>query len=252
VVIEIRDDGAGLDRERILAKAVERGLVPAGTALSEHETLQLIFEPGFSTAAQVTNLSGRGVGMDVVRRNITGLRGSIEIESPAGQGTLVRIRLPLTLAIIEGFLVGVGDAAFVLPLDRVVECIEMPEGLRPEQGVLHLRGQALPLVRLREQLGVDSPARTRRQNVVVVDCEGHRAGVVVDALLGEFQTVIKPLGAMFARLRGISGSTILGSGEVALILDVPELLDAASRAEVHEFSDRRSRTPVDRPIPVAS
>ncbi|HZX81330.1 MAG TPA: chemotaxis protein CheA [Lysobacter sp.] len=244
VVIEIHDDGAGLDRARIHAKAVERGLVPAGAMLTDHETFQLIFEPGFSTAAQVTNLSGRGVGMDVVRRNITDLRGSIEIESIAGQGTTVRIRLPLTLAIIDGFLVGVGDAAFVLPLDRVVECIEMPEALRPEQGVLDLRGQALPLIRLREQLGIETTPRTRRQNVVVVDCSGRRAGLVVDALLGEFQTVIKPLGALFARLRGISGSTILGSGEVALILDVPELLDAALRIESQRLSVRQPGTPV--------
>jgi two-component system chemotaxis sensor kinase CheA len=230
VVIEIRDDGAGLDRERILAKAVERGLVLPGSTLSDREVYQLIFEAGFSTAAQVTNLSGRGVGMDVVRRNITDLRGTIEIDSPVGEGTTIRIRLPLTLAIIDGFLVGVGDAAFVLPLDRVVECVEMPEALRPEQSVLDLRGRALPLVRLREQLHVETRQRTRRQNVVVVDCGDTQAGFVVDALLGEFQTVIKPLGALFNGLRGISGSTILGNGEVALILDVPELVGAAVRA----------------------
>lgn len=232
VVIEIADDGAGMDRARILAKARERGLVGEHASPSDHDVLQLVFEPGFSTAAAVTNLSGRGVGMDVVRRNITALRGSIEIDSPPGRGTIVRIRLPLTLAIIEGFLVGVGDAAYVLPLDRVVECVEMPADAPGWRGYLDLRGHALPLLRLRDRLGVSAASRTRRENVVVVDCGGRRAGLVVDALLGEFQTVIKPLGPLFAGLDGISGSTILGTGDVALILDLPALVAAAERPDV--------------------
>lgn len=242
VVIEIRDDGAGLDRERIIAKAVDRGLLLPGESPPDDEVFALVFEAGFSTAAQVTNLSGRGVGMDVVRRNISELRGTIEIESPPGQGTCVRIRLPLTLAIIDGFLVGVGDAAFVLPLDRVIECIEMPIDETGAKGYLDLRGQALPLVHLRDRLGIAAPSRTRRRNVVVVDCDGRRAGFVVDVLLGEFQTVIKPLGPLFAALRGISGSTILGSGEVALILDVAALVDAAARVDAPSHPDRQFRT----------
>ncbi|GAB6196973.1 chemotaxis protein CheA [Lysobacter xanthus] len=231
VVIEITDDGAGMNRERILAKARERGLVGANATPPDHELLQLVFEAGFSTADTVTNLSGRGVGMDVVRRNITALRGTIEMHSPAGAGTTVRIRLPLTLAIIEGFLVGVGDATYVLPLDRVVECIEMPAGAPARRGYLEVRGHALPLLRLRDQLRIDSVARTRRENVVVVECAGQRAGIVVDELLGELQTVIKPLGPLFAGLRGVSGSTILANGQVALILDIPQTVETAVSLE---------------------
>jgi len=247
IVIEINDDGAGLDRDRILAKARERGLVAPGQTPGEHEILQLIFEPGFSTATSVTNLSGRGVGMDVVRRNINALRGTVEIDSVPGQGTRVRIRLPLTLAIIDGFLVTAAASSFVLPLDTIVECLELPVDLPEDAGYLDLRGQALPLLRLREQLGLHGE-RTRRENVIVVDCAGRRAGVVVDALLGEFQTVIKPLGRLFEGLSGISGSTILGCGDVAMILDVPRLLDTAASHETRFFPDRQSRAaavPVD-------
>ncbi|WP_189455896.1 chemotaxis protein CheA [Cognatilysobacter bugurensis] len=229
ILIEIRDDGAGMDRDRILAKGRERGLVPAGHTPGDQEILQLIFEPGFSTADTVTNLSGRGVGMDVVRRNIHALRGSVEIESTAGAGTTIRIRLPLTLAIIEGFLISAAASHFVLPLDLIVECLEMPLALPRDAGYIDLRGQPLPLLRLREQLGLHGE-RARRENIVVVDCAGQRAGVVVDALLGEFQTVIKPLGPLFAQLKGVSGSTILGTGEVALILDVAALVDIAASA----------------------
>lgn len=244
VLIEISDDGRGLDRDRILAKGIERGVVQAGAVLTDAEVFALIFEAGFSTAAEVTDLSGRGVGMDVVRRNIAGMRGTIELDSRAGEGTTVRIRLPLTLAIIDGFLIGVGNAVFVLPLERVVECIELPSALREGQGYLDLRGHALPLLPLREQLQVGGTKRSRRQSVVVVDCDGYRVGLVVDALLGEFQTVIKPLGPLFAHLKGISGSTILGSGEVALILDVNELAVAAGRCDSRSFSDRQPGTPV--------
>lgn len=241
ILIEIRDDGAGMDRDRILAKGRERGLVPAGHTPSDQDILQLIFEPGFSTADAVTNLSGRGVGMDVVRRNIHALRGSVEIDSARGVGTTIRIRLPLTLAIIEGFLVGVAASRFVLPLDMIVECVEMPAGLARDVGYVDLRGQPLPLLRLREQLGLHGE-RSRRENIVVVDCAGQRAGLVVDALLGEFQTVIKPLGPLFAQLEGISGSTILGTGEVALILDVAALVHAAgANASSHFLLSERPR-----------
>ena len=274
ILITVADDGGGLNRERILAKAVERGLLKPelAAALPDHEVWTLIFEPGFSTADAITDLSGRGVGMDVVKRNIEAIRGSIDIQSTAGQGTAMRLRLPLTLAIIDGFMVQSAGRTYVLPLDSVVECMEYAPAER-RQGYLNLRGEVLPLLHLREALGgvddspharpgslppegaapalgrpgggVDNPharpgslpgsggAHTStsapRHNVVVAQTAGQRAGLVVDALLGEYQTVIKPLGALFAHLQGISGSTILGNGEVALILDVPTLLGRANR-----------------------
>lgn len=233
IVLEIADDGAGLNRDRILEKALERGLVPPGASPTDQEIYNLIFEPGFSTAQAVTNLSGRGVGMDVVKRNITLLRGTVDLDSQPGQGTVVRIRLPLTLAIINGFLVGIGQSTYVIPLDMVQECIELSEDdgvASREQGYLDLRGEVLPLVYLRDHFNHEGPA-ARRQNVVVVRYADLKAGLVVDDLLGEFQTVIKPLGKLFGALRGISGSTILGSGAVALILDVPALLTQIAQTE---------------------
>ncbi|UOK40486.1 chemotaxis protein CheA [Pseudomonas palleroniana] len=233
IVIEIADDGAGLNRERILEKAQERGLVASGAVLSDQEIYNLIFEAGFSTAEAVTNLSGRGVGMDVVKRNITLLRGTVDLDSRPGQGTVVRIRLPLTLAIINGFLVGIDHCTYVIPLDMVQECVELDELQRQssrDQGYLDLRGEVLPLVHLRDHFNHEGPP-ARRQNVVVVRYAEHKAGLVVDDLLGEFQTVIKPLGKLFGALRGISGSTILGSGAVALILDIPALLNQIVQQE---------------------
>ncbi|SDB67719.1 two-component system, chemotaxis family, sensor kinase CheA [Pseudomonas sp. NFACC23-1] len=221
IVIEVADDGGGLNTAKILRKAIERGLVNEGQHLVDQDIFNLIFEPGFSTAEQVSNLSGRGVGMDVVKRNITALRGSVELDSIEGQGTTLRIRLPLTLAIIDGFRVEVGSASYVIPQDMVVECIELPanEGL----DYLNLRGEVLPLIRLRELFDI-AGAPARRENVVVVQFAGQRAGLMVDRLLGEFQTVIKPLGKVFGQVNGIGGFTILGSGEVALILDVAGLV----------------------------
>ncbi len=224
IVIEVSDDGGGLKRDRILAKAIERGLVEPGRNLSDNDIYGLIFEPGFSTAEQVTNLSGRGVGMDVVKRNITALRGSVGVTSSEGQGTTVSVRLPLTLAIINGFLVEVGKTVYVIPLDTIEECIEFSSV--PGQDYTDLRGQVLPFVRLRSVFGVVGSA-PRRENIVVLRHAGHRIGVVVDTLLGEFQTVIKPLPQMFNQVRAISGSTILGSGDVALILDVAALFKAS-------------------------
>jgi len=221
IVIEVSDDGGGLDRERILAKAVERGLIEPDRKLSDQEIYGLIFEPGFSTAAAITNLSGRGVGMDVVKKNITALRGTVTVDSAPGLGTTVTVRLPLTLAIIDGFLVGLGTATFVVPLDMIDECIEF--AAEPGHDYTNLRGQVLPFIRLRSLFGVTTPP-PRRESIVVVKHAGQRVGLVVDALHGEFQTVIKPLGRMFSQLRCISGSTILGSGEVALILDVPAIV----------------------------
>jgi len=223
IVIQVSDDGGGLRKEKILAKAIERGLVDADRKLTDAEIYNLIFEAGFSTAEKITNLSGRGVGMDVVKRNITALRGSVDVGSSEGQGTTVTVRLPLTLAIIDGFLVQVGDSVFVIPLDTIEECIEF--AAEPGQDYSNLRGQVLPFIRLRSLFHIGG-APTRRESIVVLRFGKVRAGLVVDTLLGEFQTVIKPLSPIFSEVRCISGSTILGTGDVALILDVGALLQA--------------------------
>ncbi len=230
IVIQVSDDGGGLNREKILAKAVERGLVEAGRAMSDGEIYGLIFEPGFSTADQITNLSGRGVGMDVVKRNITALRGSVAIASEPGRGTTVTVRLPLTLAIINGFQVGVGNSVFVVPMDMVDECVEFSAEVGHDY--TDLRGQVLPFIRLRDLFEV-SGKPSARQNIVVVKHAGQKFGLVVDGLMGEAQTVIKPLSKVFAQVRGISGSSILGSGDVALILDVPLLMQEAQETRTH-------------------
>ncbi|ULA66072.1 MAG: Signal transduction histidine kinase CheA [Nitrospira sp.] len=231
IVIEVSDDGGGLNRERILKKARERGLVGETQVLSERDTYNLIFEPGFSTAQQISNLSGRGVGMDVVKRSIESLRGTVELMTKERLGTTVQIRLPLTLAIIDGFLVGVGRNRYVIPLDMVLECVEMPETERKaagREGHVTLRGKVLPFLRLRHVFDLGGDAG-QRENIVVVQYGGQKIGLVVDSLLGEFQTVIKPLGTLFSQLRGFGGFTILGTGEVALILDVPALITAKTQ-----------------------
>jgi two-component system chemotaxis sensor kinase CheA len=228
VVIEVSDDGGGLKRDRILAKATERGLISPGEVLTDAQIYALIFEPGFSTAETVTNLSGRGVGMDVVKRNISALRGTVEVHSEEGKGSEVRIRLPLTLAIIEGFEVGVGRSHFVIPLDLVEECVDAGSGgdAQPSASAGHisLHGSVLPLIRLRDMFSIEQDA-ARRQSIVVVRSAGKRVGIMVDELLGELQAVIKPLSKLFSELKGIGGSTILGTGKVALILDIPGLIE---------------------------
>lgn len=228
ILIRIEDDGRGINRERVLQRAWNRGLVEQGVVPSDDAINMLIFEPGFSTAEQVTNLSGRGVGMDVVRRNIEALRGTLKLTSHPGQGLQVDIRLPLTLAIIDGFLVGVGKSKFVLPLESVVEVIEAGgNSIKVDASGRHcleLRGAVLPVVRLRTLYTVES-SHTDRVSVVVVNSSYGQYGIEVEVLLGQQQTVIKPLGRLFKTLRGISGSSILGSGEVALILDVGSLGD---------------------------
>jgi two-component system chemotaxis sensor kinase CheA len=230
IVIEVSDDGGGLKRDRILAKGIERGLAESGRSYSDKEIFNMIFEPGFSTAEQVTNLSGRGVGMDVVKRNIVALRGSVEMSSREGVGTTVTVRLPLTLAIINGFQVGAGKSTFVIPMEMVEECIEFRE--QPGCDWVDLRGQPLPFVRLRERFGL-AGAPARRQSIVVIRYGSRKAGLLVDSLLGEFQTVIKPLGKVFAGARFLSGSSILGTGEVALILDMAALLNDVETEQHH-------------------
>ena len=236
IVIEVRDDGKGLDPEVIRKKAIEKGLISEDAQLNQHELFNLIFEPGFSTAASVTNISGRGVGMDVVRRNITELRGRIDIDSELGKGSTLKITLPLTLAIIDGFLVEVAGDAFVIPLNQIQECVEFLNTTHSdrEESYVSLRGEVLPIINLRQHFELKNPP-SKRQSLVVVRAGELRGGLVVDRLLGEFQTVIKPLGKVFEHLDGLSGSTIMGSGNVALILDIQGLIKQFSRQATTEL-----------------
>jgi two-component system, chemotaxis family, sensor kinase CheA len=230
IVVQISDDGAGLDHERIVQHARNQGIIPEGSRLTDSEIHNLIFQPGFSTAEKVSEVSGRGVGLDVVRRNVDALSGAIHVESHKGQGTTFTIRLPLTLAIIDGFAVKVGTESYVIPLSSVKECLELPrESHRSEDGgVINLRGEALPYVRLRDLFG-SGGKEPAREKLIVVEYHGGRAGLAADELMGEQQAVIKPLGRLFRGVPGVSGSTILGNGRVALILDVPALCGEAIR-----------------------
>ena len=244
ILIRIQDNGRGIQRDKVLQRAWERGLVEQGVVPADADILKLIFEAGFSTAEKVTNLSGRGVGMDVVRRNIEALRGSVVITSEPGQGSCIEIRLPLTLAIIDGFLVGVGPSKFIFPLEAVVEVIEnrAPTTALDAHGrsCVELRGQVLPVLNLRTLYALESP-QPERSSVVVIRCGAQRYGVMVDALLGQHQTVIKPLGRMFRSLRGMSGSSILGTGDVALIFDVNSLSQLAERPpQLHSVTSRNT------------
>jgi two-component system chemotaxis sensor kinase CheA len=236
VLISIVDDGRGLDRERIRARAEERGLIQPGTVLGDSELFAVIFLPGFSTAREVTSLSGRGVGMDVVKQAIEALRGKIEISSVPGTGTELTLRLPLTLAIIDGLLVRVGNGRYVLPLSSVEECVELSaeQDMRSRgRNFLNIRGDLVPFVRLRDVFNATTPA-DKYQKVVVVASGKRRVGLVVDQVIGNHQTVIKSLSALQADARMFSGATILGDGAVALILDVSQLVEI-SQASQQEF-----------------
>jgi two-component system, chemotaxis family, sensor kinase CheA len=229
IVIRIQDDGKGLDRSRILAKAIDRGLVKTDANLTESEIFSLIFQPGFSTAEKVTDLSGRGVGMDVVRRNIENLRGKIEIQSLPGQGTTFTILLPLTLAIIDGLLVGVGGERYIIPTLSVRESFRPPPGtVKTVQGrgeVVSVRGRQTPLLRLGHYLGRTSRAVKPEDGIVVVVESGDSArGLLVDELLGKQEVVIKSLGHAFGQQNLLAGGAVLGDGWVGLILDVDTLV----------------------------
>ncbi|HUO44399.1 MAG TPA: chemotaxis protein CheW [Burkholderiales bacterium] len=228
IVIEVGDDGAGLNRERILAKAVERGLA-TGTAMSDQEIWQLIFEPGFSTAEVVTDVSGRGVGMDVVKRNILALGGSVEIDSALGVGTRMSIRLPLTLAILDGMSVAVGDQVFIVPLTAIVESLQIaPKDVKTVQGcgrVVQVRGEYLPVIPLYEVFGITPRAAEMDEGIMMIlECDGAKKAIFVDELLGQHQVVIKSLESNYRKQPGISGATIMGDGRVALILDVAAIV----------------------------
>ena len=235
IVIKVSDDGKGLNKDQIAKKAVERGLIKESDKLSDSEIFNLIFEPGFSTAEKVSNISGRGVGMDVVKRNIESLRGNINVESTEGSGTDVTIQLPLTLAIIDGFLICAEKEHFVIPLDMVVECLRLTTEQINEMenhNYINLRGEVLPLIDLKKHFSLPATQDTLSiKNVVVVQYSGKKTGLLVDSLHGEVQTVIKPLGKIFQNLKGFSGFTILGSGNVSMIIDVASLIVDASNKE---------------------
>jgi two-component system chemotaxis sensor kinase CheA len=233
IVVEVCDDGGGLQRERILAKARERGLVAANEELSDDQIFHLIFMPGFSTNDMATDISGRGVGMDVVRRNIKELVGGIEVSSTAGRGSRFVITLPLTLAIVDGQSVSVGSETYIVPLITIIESLQLKPGgvnrIAGHQEVFWFRDGYVPIVRLHEVFGVRSHATELHEGLImVVEGDGRRAGLFVDDLLGQQQVVIKSLETNFRRVDGVSGATILGDGAVALILVVPGLIRAES------------------------
>lgn len=238
VVIEITDDGRGVNPQKIRAKALSLGMIDEEQAIPEEQLQDMLFEPGFSTASEVTNLSGRGVGLDVVRKNLKQVRGTVGLQSELGKGSTFTLRLPLTLAIIDGFLVTVGAEKYVIPVELIRECIEVP-ALQSESGgfgICNVRGAVLPFVRLSRWFNRPD-SDNKRPNMVVAQVGDRYVGLLVDELLGESQTVIKPLGRLFSGVPGIGGATILGTGEVALILDVPAMvrtIDADTRATLEQ------------------
>ncbi len=233
VVITIHDDGKGLDKNRILNKAIEKGLVSPDAEMTDKEIFGLILMPGFSTAQAVTNLSGRGVGMDVVKREIEALRGKVDISSKLGSGTTIQLSLPLTLAIIDGLLVDVAGDKYVVPVSAVEECLEMNEfinALSKDRNLIKVRGEMVPFVRLREIFGIPGNASSIEE-AVIVNMNDLRMGIVVDHIIGDYQTVIKSLGKMYEDVTEISGATIMGDGNVALILDVAGVMETARKEE---------------------
>ncbi|CAN7244575.1 chemotaxis protein CheA [Rhizobium sp. LjRoot254] len=235
VIITIKDDGRGIDRDRVRAKAEQSGIIVPNAQLSDQEVLQLIFQPGFSTATQVTNLSGRGVGMDVVKRTIEALRGSINITSNPGEGSEISLMIPLTLAIIDGLLVRVGSGRYVIPLTAVEECLELSveDDMRSRgRSFISLRDSLVPFIRLRDLFNTGTKPDPF-QKVVVISTGSERVGLVVDQIIGDHQTVIKSMSKLHHDVATFSGATILGDGSVALILDVAHLVAAGQQQEAH-------------------
>jgi two-component system, chemotaxis family, sensor kinase CheA len=243
VAISIADDGAGLNAERIRAKAEEAGLIAPDAKLAERDLYQLVFHPGFSTAKEVTSLSGRGVGMDVVKSTIENLRGSIDLDSKPSAGTAVTLRLPLTLAIIEGMLVRVGRGRYSIPLSAVEECVELPrDAMAADSGrnFLNIRGSLVPFLRLRELFKTRTEIEPH-QKVVIVSAGESRVGLVVDQVIGNSQTVVKSLTKLHSDVETFSGATILGDGTVALILDVAHLVSFGQKFESRLRDERIGR-----------
>ncbi len=230
IVIEIIDDGKGIDADIILQKGIEKGLVQEGAKMSKTQILDLIFQPGFSTAAEITDVSGRGVGMDVVRKNIMSLGGAVEIQSEVGKGSTITIRLPLTLAILDGQTVSVGDETYIIPLMSIIESIQVNSEMINKVGgrgeTFRLRDEYIPIIRLSQVFNIENAKAQNLEDglLVVVEADGKHCGLFVDDLLGQQQVVIKSLEQNYQRVTGISGATILGDGSVALILDMPGLL----------------------------
>jgi two-component system chemotaxis sensor kinase CheA len=234
IVVEIVDDGAGLNRDAIINKALQKGLIKSGENISDDEVGELIFQPGFSTAAVTTDLSGRGVGMDVVRRNVVDLGGHVGIKSRPGNGTTFTITLPLTLAIIDGLSAAVGEECYIVPLVSIVESIQLqPDAVRSVTGggeLFRFRNEYIPIIRLHQQFACAGAREQIEQGlVIVVEGEGHRVGLFVDELIGQQQAVVKSLEANYRRVEGISGATILADGSVALIVDVAGIIRLQSR-----------------------
>ncbi len=237
IVIEVSDDGGGLNREKILAKARDRGL-PVSESMSDPEVWMLIFEAGFSTADVVTDVSGRGVGMDVVKRNIEGLGGRVEIDSVTGKGTKISIRLPLTLAILDGLSVAVGDQMFIIPLTYITESLKpAAEDIRTIRGqgrVVQVRGEYLPVIALHEIFNLEPAVQNIHEGILVIlDAEGSKAAMFVDTLVGQHQVVIKSLESNYRRVAGVSGATIMGDGSVALILDAVGLVNVTKQKMIN-------------------
>lgn len=251
IVIAISDNGRGIDKNKVKEKALSKGIIHEESTLTDSELFQLIFHPGFSTAESVTSISGRGVGMDVVKRNVESLQGNIEIESQAGQGSTFKIRLPLTLAIIDGFHVESKGTHFIIPQATIIECIDLVTHVDIEgRHCINLRGDMIPYLAMSEIFNLSNEHQQSSENathppqraeLVIVQFGGNIAGIAVDKLNGEIQTVVKPLGPIFKPLKGIGGSSLLGSGEIAFILDIPQLIDLAVGSEIKTNSNHENQ-----------
>ncbi len=232
VVIQVKDDGKGIQKEKVWEKGIMKGICSGPLPQSDEEVFALLFHPGFSTAEHITNVSGRGVGLDVVQKNIEILRGNISISSTPNKGTSFTLRLPLTLAIIDGFLVGIANRRFILPMDIVLECLQFHDEEKADSSrYFPLRGNLIPYIRLSQIFPEESKYQSSRENIVIVRNGEKKAGIVVDYLYGEYQTVVKPMGSVFRHVKGVSGSSILGDGQVALILDIPSLFERTIEIE---------------------
>ena len=232
IVIEIADDGKGLDKEVLMEKALQRGLIEPDQELSDEEVFKLIFHAGFSTAQKVTNVSGRGVGMDVVRKNIEALRGKVDISSELGKGSTFTIRLPLTLSLIDGQVVMVGRDRYIIPVNSIVRSYkptaEQMSSILNKGEIALTQGKLVPVIRLHELLGMTQTTKAITESLLVtVEEDQHQCCLVVDDLLGQQQVVIKTLGEMMGSIKGVSGGAIMGDGKVSLILDIPSLMEMA-------------------------